>query len=210
MAKVLSFFDFQEFFATEHACFDYLFKIRWPNGFICPRCHHDQASFVSTRKLFQCCSCRYQASVTAGTVFHKLRQPLQKLFLAVFLFSTSKKGISAMELQRKTGIKSYKTAWLLLHKLRKGMKSTGIFPLTDPVELDETYIGGSRQGTTGRGAEDKVLVAIAIETRNKKKMGRAYMKPIKDAGKKELGQFVKEHIQPAQQFTLMDGHLTNI
>ena len=194
MAKILSFFDFQDSFPDEQACFDYLFKLRWPDGFKCPKCQHDQASFISTRKLFQCSSCRYQASVTAGTVFHKLRQPLQKLFLAVFLFSTSKKGISAMELQRKSGIKTYRSAWTLLHKLREGMKSSGLFPLTGPVEVDETYIGGSREGTRGRGAEGKVLVAV--ETKEKKKMGRAYLEPIQDAGKKELGQFVKDHVEP--------------
>ncbi len=204
MAKLLSFFDYQDSFPDEQACFDYLFKLRWPNGFRCPKCHHDQASFISTRKLFQCYACRYQVSVTAGTVFHKLRQPLQRLFLAVFLFSTSKKGISALELQRKSGIKTYRTAWLLLHKLREGMKSSGLFPLTGPVEVDETYIGGSRNGTPGRGAEDKVLVAVAVETRDKKKMGRAYMKPIQSAGKEELGQFVKEHVEPGTKL-LTDG-----
>ena len=99
-----------------------------------------------------------------------------------------------MELQRKSGIKTYRSAWTLLHKLREGMKSSGLFPLTGPVEVDETYIGGSREGTRGRGAEGKVLVAV--ETKEKKKMGRAYLEPIQDAGKKELGQFVKDHVEP--------------
>ena len=101
-----------------------------------------------------------------------------------------------MELQRKLGFKSYKTAWTLLHKLRKGMTSSGNFFLTDTVEVDETYIGGKRHGPAGRGANDKALVVVAVETRNKKHMGRMYLKQIQHADKAELGQFVREHVQP--------------
>ena len=83
-----------------------------------------------------------------------------------------------MELRRKLGIKGYKTAWLLMHKIRKAMASSGKFPLTRMVEVDETYVGGHREDPRGRGAADKTLVAIAVET-NGSKMGRAYLNTIR-------------------------------
>ena len=204
MVEVLSLIDFHDRFGTEEACFDYMVSKRWPNGFICPKCHNNGAYVIVERKLFQCKSCRHQTSVTAGTIFHKLRQPLRKLFLAVYLFATNKKGISALELQRKLGFKSYRTAWTLLHKLRKGMTSSGIFPLTDPVEVDETYIGGSRHGPAGRGAKNKALVVVAVETRNNKHIGRSYLKQIQHADKAELGQFVRERVQQGTK-VMTDG-----
>ncbi len=195
MAKVLSFFEFQEQFGTEKACLNYLIHQRWPDGFVCPRCGGTKASFLKTRDAFQCSACRYQASVTAGTLFHKHHLPLRTLFLAVYLFATNKRGISALELQRKCGIHTYRTAWLLLHKLRKGMDSSGHFPLQGAVEVDETFIGPKRHGKTGRGAEGKTLVAVAVETQGKT-MGRAYLEPIPNARKEALGQFVKDHVEP--------------
>ena len=163
MGQILTLFDYQKQFSTEEDCFNYLVRLRWPNGFVCPRCHGTKYYMIYKHKRFQCTQCRHQTSVTAGTVFHRLRQPLQILFMAVYLISTSKKGLSAMELRRKLGIKSYKTAWLLMHKIRAAMASSGKFFLTSIVEVDETYIGGHRKGPRGRGAEDKRLVAIAVE-----------------------------------------------
>ena len=159
MASVLSLSEFLHRFPSEDECYEYLAKKRWPNGFRCPRCGHPTAYYLSARKKYQCINCRHQTSVTAGTVFHKLRQPLSKLFWAVYLIATTKKGISAMELQRKLGLKSYRTAWTLLHKIRVDMATSQAFPLTGTVEVDETYIGGRRPGKRGRGAEGKSLVA---------------------------------------------------
>jgi len=193
MCKILSLFDFQKQFPDEQSCFDYLVKIRWPDGFICPKCGHNKYYKLQRNKLFQCRKCGRQTSVTAGTVFHKLRHPLQRLFWAVYLLAVSKKGISALELQRKLGLNSYQTAWLLLHKLRKAMVSSGKFPLTISVEVDETYIGGHRQGKTGRGAESKSLVAVAVETEGKN-MGRAYLKRIEKASMEELSSFIKGRV----------------
>lgn len=212
MTKILSFFEFQDHFGTEKACLDYLFAQRWPDGFICPRCGGTTSSFLQTRDMFQCCSCRYQASVTAGTIFHKHHLPLRTLFLAVYLFATNKRGISALELQRKCDIKTYRTAWLLLHKLRKGMDSSGQYPLQGAVEVDETTIGPKQSGKRGRGAEGKTLVAVAVETQGKT-MGRAYLEPIAHASKEVLGLFVKAHVQTGSEL-LTDGwpsykHLQN-
>ena len=85
---------------------------------------------------------RHQVSIKAGTVFHKLRQPLRKLFLAVYLVATGKKGLSMLDLQRKVAIKSYRSAWMLLHKIRCGMSSSGQFRLSGVTEVDENFVGG--------------------------------------------------------------------
>lgn len=206
---------FQKKFPNEEACFDHLVKSRWPKGFICPKCGHNEYYQLVRRKLFQCKACHHQASVTAGTVFHRSKLPLQKLFWAMYLVATIKKGMSALELQRKLGIGSYKTAWLLLHKLRKAMVSSGDFPLTISIEADETYIGGQREGKTGRGARGKSLVAVAVET-DGKNMGRAYLKKIENASMKELSAFIKERVEigtnvitdgwPAYKFLFAEYH----
>ena len=129
-----------------------------------------------------------------------MQQLLVKIFWAVYLAATNKKGISALELQRKLGIRSYQTAWLLLQKIRKGMTSSGNFPLTDYVEVDETYIGAQSEGKRGRGAENKSPVAVAVET-DGKNMGRAYLKCIDSHSKEELKPFVKECIAPGAKVT---------
>ena len=204
MCQILSFFEYQEQFSSEEDCFKYLFQLRWPNGFVCPKCGGSEYYKIYKHKLFQCKQCRHQTSVTAGTVFHRLRQPLRILFLAVYLIATSKKGLSAMELRRKLGINGYKAAWLLMQKIRTAMASSGKFLLTRMVEVDEIYIGGHREGPRGRGAKDKTLVAIAVET-NGSTMGRAYLKTINSLTMTELEQFVKDHVARATKVS-SDGH----
>ena len=105
-------------FPSEEACWTYLREVRWQKGFRCPRCHAKGTSVVSSRRLWQCRRCRHQVSITAGTIFHGTRIPLRKWFVAIFFLARHKQGISALQLQRDAGIGSYKTAWLLLHKLR--------------------------------------------------------------------------------------------
>ena len=102
--------EFQAAFPDEEACWEAARRVRWPEGFICPRCGHDASSWISTRRLEQCRGCRYQCSVTAGTVFHRTRVPLLTWFWAIFFLARHKKGISALQLQRDTGLGSYETA----------------------------------------------------------------------------------------------------
>ena len=204
MCQILSLFEYQEQFSDEEDCFKYLFRLRWPNGFVCPKCGGSEYYMIYKHKRFQCKQCRHQTSVTAGTVFHRSHQPLRVLFMAVYLIATSKKGLSAMELRRKLGISGYKTAWLLMQKIRTAMASSGKFLLTRMVEIDETYIGGHREGPRGRGAKDKTLVAIAVET-NGSTMGRAYLKTINSLTMTELEQFVKDHVARATKVST-DGH----
>ena len=200
MDNILTIYEFQKQFPTEDACFDYLARKKWPDGFICPKCGHKEYYLIKRRKLFQCQKCKHQTSVTAGTIFHKLKQPLTTLFWAVYLVSTGKKGISALELQRKLGLKCYKTAWMLLHKIRKGMASSCNFPLTTAVEADETYVGGQREGKRGRGAEDKSIVGVVVET-DGLNMGRAYLKSIEHPSKEEIGRFLNTYVNKGVKIT---------
>jgi len=114
-----SWLDFQQqfSFSSEKACRDYLFKIRWPNGFQCPMCSHSRTYKITGRHLFECTQCGYRASVTAGTIIHKTRTPLLVWFWAIYLVANDKRGISAAQISKKFGI-SYPTAWLMLHKIR--------------------------------------------------------------------------------------------
>lgn len=200
MEPILSLFEFLNRFPSEEDCFHYLVKKRWPDGFRCPKCGNQTAYFISTQRRFQCTACRHQTSVTAGTVFHRLRHPLIRLFWAVYFIATSKKGMSALELQRKLDIRSYQTAWLLLHKIRSAMASSQMFPLTEDVEADETFIGGRRPGKRGRGAEGKSLVAAAVET-NAKTMGRAYLETIDCATTENLTSFLSRYLSPGVKVT---------
>jgi len=113
--------EFQERFPDESSCWQALRQQRWPSGFQCPRCGHPKGFPIAARRLEQCARCRYQASVTAGTVFHRTRVPLRIWFLGVFFLARHKQGISALQFQRDTGLGSYQTAWTLLHKLRTAL-----------------------------------------------------------------------------------------
>ena len=142
--------EFQERFPNEESCWALLRHERWSRGFVCPRCGSRGSHFIGTRSLEQCRRCRYQASVTAGTVFHRTRVPLRVWFLAVFFLGRHKKGISALQFQKDAGLGSYQTAWTLLHKLRSGLGPRPADRLTGDVEADETY---SISGATDRSAD---------------------------------------------------------
>ena len=148
----MDFFQFQKRFSREDFCLKHLVKLRWPDGFVCPRCGHDKAGFHSKRKLLQCKGCRYQASATAGTIFHRTKIPLRKWFWFIFLISSQKTGVSIQGLQRLLGIKSYKTAWTMAHKVRKAMADReASYQLANLGEKERSYVGPSGRGKRVRG-----------------------------------------------------------
>lgn len=137
--ETMSLIQFQKQFATEKACHDHLFSMKWPEGYRCPRCGHDQYFQTNSRKLtlYECKQCRYQATVTVGTVMEKTRTDLRKWFWAIFLVAHDKRGVSASMLSIELEI-TYKTAWLMLHKIRKAMGERDTrYTLAGIVELDE-------------------------------------------------------------------------
>jgi transposase-like protein len=156
--------EFEGRFPDEEACWETLRAARGPRGFSCPRCGHEASTFVSTRRLEQCRSCRYQCSVTAGTVFHRTKVPLRTWFWAIFFVARHKQGISALQLQKDLGLGSYETAWTMLHKLRSGLSPRPAFRLHGLVEADDTYVGGPEPGRRGgRQAGTKTIVVAAVE-----------------------------------------------
>ena len=149
-------------FSTEAACREYLFQLRWPEGFRCPRCGAARAWPVRS-VLWQCASCGHQVSVTAGTIFQDTRTPLTVWFRAMWWVTTQKNGVSALGLQRVLGLGSYQTAWVWLHKLRRAMVRPGRDRLAGAVEVDETYLGGIEKGLRGRQTEKKALIVVAAQ-----------------------------------------------
>ena len=186
--------EFEKEFSTENQCRDYLFKLRWENGYRCPRCQCDKAWQISEIK-YKCHHCGYQTSVIAGTIFQGTRKPLTLWFRAIWYVTSQKNGTSALGLQGVLGLGSYETAWLWLHKLRRAMIRPGRDKLHGLVEVDECYIGSpDKGGKRGRGAENKVLVSVAVET-NENKIGRVRMSVIDDASSKSLHGFVEAVVE---------------
>jgi len=186
--------EFEARFATEEACRQYLFRMRWPEGFRCPRCGQGKA-WTTGRGLYHCAGCGHEASVTAGTIFQDTRKPLRVWFRAMWWVTSQKNGASAMGLQHVLGLGSYQTAWTWLHKLRRAMVRPGRDRLWGRVELDETYVGGQESGVIGRQTEDKALVLIAVE-RDGRKLGRTRMGVIEDFSADSICAFARDSIEP--------------
>jgi transposase-like protein len=173
--------DFQEHFPDDAACLDYLAASRWPEGFRCPACGCERAWVLERRHLWECVACRHQASVTAGTVMHGTRTSPRLWFWAAYLVATHTPGISAVQLQRQLGISRYETAWLILQKLRRAMVAPEREPLRGEVEVDETLVGGVREGRhVARRHGEKALVGVIVEVRGSGS-GRLRLQVLPDA-----------------------------
>lgn len=186
--------EFEQKFNSELACRDYLYSLRWPDGFICPRCGY-QGAWKTERGLYKCRSCSYQTSIMAGTIFQDTKKPLQMWFRAMWYVTNQKHGVSALGLQRALGIGSYRTAWTLLHKLRYAMVRPGRDRLSGTVEVDEAYIGGERPGKRGRGAAGKALVLVVVQE-DGKRIGRIRLRKVLDASSNSLCPAVQECVEP--------------
>jgi transposase-like protein len=186
--------SFLKRFGTDAKCRAYLVQALWPEGFRCGGCGHPEAYSHKKRLIEECRSCGKQHSMLAGTMFEQTKTGLSKWFLAIYLVTTSKGGISAMELQRQIGFGSYGTAWTWLHKIRRAMIRPDREPLQHRVEVDETLVGGVRPGKSGRGAAGKTVVAGAVEAKpgkgRKRPLGRLRLAAIPDASANSLEGFI--------------------
>lgn len=188
--------ELQAWFSTDVDCLDYLAWLRWPDGFVCPRCGHPAGWSLGDGR-FECARCHSRTSVTAGTIFDRTRTPLTVWFNACWMFTSGKDGISALSLQRTLEIGSYQTAWAMLHRLRSVLVAPGRDRLSGTVEVDETYIGGEESGLRGgRARGKKVLTGIAVEVREPRGIGRCRIAPLADASAESLNAFVADHVEP--------------
>lgn len=187
--------ELQDMFSTEEACRRYLMLVRWPEGFRCPHCGHNDAWKMGTG-LCRCKHCRHRASVTSGTILEGTHLSLRLWFQAMWYIVNQKQGVSALGLQKALGIGSYQTAWMWLHKLRRAMVRPGRERLSGTVEVDETLVGGYAPGKPGRSHGAKVLVLVGVEDKGKEGFGRIRLKIISDASGRVLEHAVEEMVEP--------------
>ena len=202
--KGLSLDNFLENYATDEQCFEILLKLRWPDGFECNRCGCKSHCHLKRNQLFQCNSCRSQISITSGTIFHSTNLPLKKWFLAFYLMTQGKKGISQVELGRQVGV-STNTAAMLYHKIAQTMlERDATKPLSGNIEIDDAYWGGKKKGKRGRGSKNKVPFIAAIEKTSNGKPNRIKLQVVSGFKKKELEKWSKSHLTKGAK-VLSDG-----
>ena len=185
-----------ERYHDEENCQAYLEELRWPDGVTCPRCESKSISRIQKPRVFECNSCRYQFSVTAGTIFHDSHLPLWKWFATAYLMIESKKGISANQVKRTIGV-SYKTAWYLCHRIRATMPESNL--LKGIVEVDETYVGGATKGTGHGFKGNKTVVVGAIQ-----RGGNAVLQVVDDRSRQTLHQFIHNNTAPETEAIYTD------
>ena len=208
--------QFLDWFPDNAACLQYLEKLRWPDGFVCPRCGGMDEPYRAQRARLMCRTCDYQGSVTAGTVFAKTRTPLRSWFAGVWYVTSQKHGVSALGLQRVLGLGSYQTAWTMLHRLRRAMVRPARERLSGKVEVDETYVGGPGRGLgrkntihmrLWRSDTTKAIVVAAVEVHEPKGFGRIRMRRVPQASGSICCRSYQKLSPPARSFTPTIAHL---
>lgn len=192
--------DFLDWFSTEEACLAFLERLRWPDGYVCPRCGWSGEAYRASRTRLMCRACQHQNSVTAGTIFDKTRTPLRVWLAAAWYLTNQKQGVSALGLQRVLGLGSYQTAWTMLHRFRRAMIRPGREKLKGLVEVDETYLSiTDRQNPTSakgrKNSTNKVLVAVAVEILQPKGFGRIRLRRIPKDSAPHVIPFVQEVVE---------------
>ena len=208
--QAMSLFEFHQRFPTQKECIEHLFKLRWPDGFICPRCNSQKYGFHSGRFLYQCKDCRYQTSLTTGSIMHKTKTPLMVWFWTIFLIACDKRGHSALSISKEFKI-SYWVAWTLLQKIRRAMaEQDSQYKLQGIVELDDAYFGSKDTGKKrGRGTT-KSKVLAAVSTDEEKEQARfAKMKVVKELDADTVNKFVVENIEPGSRIQTDDLDIFN-
>ena len=186
--------EFGEFFPDDRTCAAYLERLRWAEGFVCPKGHAVSKAWRSERGLSLCPTCKCQVSATSGTVFEGTRK-LRRWFLAAWELTSQKYGASALGLRRTMGLGSYETAWAWLHKLRRAMVRPDRDQLSGDVEVDETYLGEEEPGVRGRRLIKRALVVIAVEM-NAGRIGRIRLRHVPNVSAPSLQGFIVDAVKP--------------
>ena len=199
--------EFLSIFGTEAQCAEAVKQSRWPSGFRCPRCSGADHYVVGHgyRQLFQCNACRHQTSLTAGSLLEHTKLPLTTWFLATYLISQAKTGLSALALKRQVGV-SYPTAWLLHRKINRSMaQQEASHRLSGAVQLDDAYLGGERaDGKAGRGSENKVPFVAAVSLNDKGRPFHLKLSLVSGFTAQAIGKWAKASLAPGA-FVTSDG-----
>lgn len=205
--KAFTFLEFQRRFKSQDACLEAIFEYRWPRGFVCPHCQHNDGHRLSTRRAVQCTLCRRQTSITAGTLFHKTKIPLVKWFALIFLMAQDKGGISSMRASNLLGM-HYTTVWNMMHKIREAMtQKMDHEMLSGFVEIDDAFYGGRTKGKTGRALQNKRQVVVMVE-RLEHGAGDAALVMLHNQSGVAVQQAVKHHVEPMSHIRT-DGYSHN-
>ena len=208
--------DVTKAFSTEDQCLDFLEKMRWPTGVRCLACESTKLSLITrtvdptkTRsekkqnkrtRLYACLECGKRFTPTVGTIFHSSHLPLTKWFMALAIVMDAKKGMSANQLKQHLGIGSYRTAWYMVHRIRKAMVELSLGKLSGIVELDETYIGGKQKGKGVYYGKKQKQVVVGLRQRK----GPLRFIHTKDAKANTLKAIIEEHIGEEVQYIMTD------
>lgn len=221
MPKFSSLLDFQQRFPNDDACMEYLEKLRWPKGFICPNCGHDDGYRINFRRLMQCALCRHQTSATAGTIFHKTRTPLLIWFWMIYLIAQDKGGVTMTKLSKDLGM-HYDTVWNLVHKIRTAMAARDqAITLAGFIELDEAIIGpearktgkpsdegavrprkkrlGHRRTSTAPVGKTQCEAIVMVERENRH-AGHLAIRVVNSTTREEIRNVVEYKVEPGQWF----------
>lgn len=192
------------YFADETRCHEFVARLRWTNGHVCPHCGSQRVSFLANQRRFQCSSrhANRQFSVKVGTIFEDSPIPLSKWLPAVWLIANDKNGISSYEIARALDV-TQKTAWFMMHRIRLAMQDNAQGMFSGKVEVDETFIGGKArnmhkakraekiQGTGGAG---KTAVMGLLERRSEEKSSRVRTKVVPNTRRSSLSPEVRKHV----------------
>jgi transposase-like protein len=195
--------EFQAQYGTEEQCRAAVARLRWPRGVVCPRCG-SRGHCVLGRGQYQCNACRHQVSLTAGTIFHATKLPLTYWFLAMYLLSQNKKGISSLALARQLGV-SQNTAWQIKHKLMQVMleRESGR-RLGGALQVDDAYIGGElRENKRGRGSPNKIPIVAAVQTQRGRPK-RLKLSRVRAFSQAEIHAWSRHHLVPGSE-VISDG-----
>ena len=205
----MNLFSLAKAFPTEEHALAYWMKTRWPDGVRCLACDCAKCYLIETKgktgkvvRLFECSDCGLHFSATTGTLFHDSHLPLQKWFMAIALMVESKKGISANQVKRHIGV-TYKTAWYVCHRIRKAMQEEGVIlgGQSTVVEIDETFVGGRKQGTGVKAGRDAKTLVLGIAERN----GNLHLQTIPDRKGKTIKPIVDTVVAPETGKIVTDG-----
>ena len=191
----INFIQYQRRYSSQEACVQAVFDYRWPHGFICPKCGHNDGHRLSKRRAVQCTLCRKQTAITAGTLFHKTKIPLTKWFSLIFLMSQDKGGISAVRASNLLDM-HYTTVWNMMHKIREAMSQRlEAEMLSGFVEIDDAFYGGRTKGKSGRALNNKRQVVVMVE-RLSTGAGDAAMVMLHNQSGTAVRLAVEAHVEP--------------